>query len=79
MEVIAYDSQGASVRKVTSTRSGDHNPNWNQYLNFGPGAWKYFKIRAWDSDLFFDNSLSSQQTVAVSVFHELIQYNVLSV
>lgn len=66
VEIIAYDSDGTSVRKTTSEKSGDESPDWNENLNFGTNTWKTFKIRVWDSDNNADDPLSSQQTVTIS-------------
>lgn len=69
VEIIVYRHDGTSVRKVTSTRNGNHNPTWNQWLNFGTDAWKTFKIRVWDDDDFLtfgDDYMSNQQTVTIS-------------
>ena len=66
VEVIAYNSEGTSVRRITSYKSGDQSPDWNQNLTFGFDAWKRFKIRVWDSDWNADDPLSNQQTVTIS-------------
>ena len=66
VEVIAYNSEGTSVRKITSTKNGDQSPDWNQNLYFGNDAWKRFKIKVWDSDWNADDALSNQQIVTIN-------------
>ena len=62
MEIIAIDENGRSVTKSTSYLSGDPNPDWNQWLNFGIRGWKQFKVRIYDSDYDADDALSNQIT-----------------
>ena len=62
MQVIAIDENGNSVTKSTSYLSGDSNPDWNEWLNFGTRGWKQFKVRIYDSDYDADDALSSQYT-----------------
>jgi len=66
VKVIAYDHDGQSVTKATHYLEGDHNPDWNKWLYFGKGAWKYFKIRVWDSDYNPDDALSNSETVTIT-------------
>ena len=66
LEVIAYDANGNSLRKRTSTKSGDQSPDWNEWLNFGTRAWRYFKVRVYDDDNNADDALSNQVTWTVS-------------
>ncbi|XP_064402748.1 zinc metalloproteinase nas-14-like [Halichondria panicea] len=62
MEFIAVDRFGNSRRLTTSVRSGTHNPNWDQSLNFGYRAWRYFRVRVYDSDNNADDAMSSSET-----------------
>ena len=62
MEFIAEDANGNSVRKITSYKSGDQSPDWNESVDFGTRAWKKFKVRVYDSDYNADDPLSEQQT-----------------
>ena len=66
VEVIAYNLEGTSVRKITSTKNGDQSPDWNENLQFGFDAWKRFKIKVWDSDYNADDPLSNQQMMSIS-------------
>ena len=75
VEVIAYNTEGTSVRKTTSTLNNDLCPDWNQFLDFGAHTWKTFKIRVWDNDLIYDEGLSLQQTVSISTgVHSFISH-----
>ena len=65
VEIIAYNAEGSSVRRITSWKQEDQSPDWNQNLYFGTDAWKMFKIRAWDKDLDADDPLSHQWTLTV--------------
>ena len=65
VEVIAYNIKRTSVRRLTSWKGGDLSPNWYENLYFGQDAWKTFKVRVWDSDLYGDDPLSHQQTWTV--------------
>ncbi|XP_064387793.1 uncharacterized protein LOC135335979 [Halichondria panicea] len=62
MEFIAVDRFGNSRKLTTSVKSGNHNPNWNQSLNFGRRAWSYFRVRVYDSDNNADDAMSSSET-----------------
>lgn len=67
MEVIAYDAEGNSLRKTSSSVSGDQSPDWNEWLLFGECAWKRFKVRIYDDDgILSDDPLSSQRTWTLS-------------
>ena len=79
VEVIAYNSEGTSVRRITSSKGGDQSPDWYENLYFGQDAWKTFKIRVWDSDLNADDPLSRQRTLTVQPgSHFRIRYNCYS-
>ena len=79
VEIIAYNSEGTSVRKITSSKGGNHNPNWNENLHFGQDTWKTFKVRVWDSDSNADDPLSHQSTLTVqSGSHVDIHFNCYS-
>ena len=79
VEIIAYNSEGTSVRRITSSKGGNHNPNWNENLYFGTDAWKTFKIRVWDKDLNADDALSHQWTLTVQPgSHVHIRFNCYS-
>ena len=65
VEVIAYNSEGTSVRRVTSSKGGDQSPDWNEHLFFDSDAWKTFDVRVWDSDSNADDPLSRQWTWTV--------------
>ena len=66
VEIIAYNSEGTSVRRTTSTKGGYQSPDWNQTLYFGKDAWKRFKVKVWDSDWNADGALSNQHTVTIT-------------
>ena len=79
VEIIAYNSEGTSVRRITSSKGGDQSPDWYENLYFGQDAWKTFKIRVWDSDLNADDPLSRQRTLTVQPgSHFRIRYNCYS-
>ena len=42
MEFIAIDRFGRSVRMASRIIGGNHDPEWNQVLNFGSRAWRVF-------------------------------------
>ena len=67
MEIIAEDADGNTVRMRTRYIGGNHNPNWNQRLDFGRRAWKKFKVRVYDDDDNADDPLSSQHTRDLSI------------
>lgn len=60
MEIIAVDGEGTSVTKYTSYIQSNPNPNWNEWLNFGKGSWKLFKVRVYDIDYYTSDALSDQ-------------------
>ena len=62
LEVIAYDSDGNSLRKTSSYASGDQSPDWNEWLEFGKHSWKRFSVRVYDYDNFADDPLSRSYT-----------------
>ena len=62
LEVIAVDADGNSVRKITSVKGGDQDPDWNEWLYYGRRARKRFHVRVYDDDLNADDPLSSQHT-----------------
>nr|CCA61951.1 bone morphogenetic protein 1 [Suberites domuncula] len=66
MEFIAIDQNGNSVRKTTSAKGGDQNPNWYESHNFGYRAWKQLRVRVYDDDNNADDPLSNQQTLFLS-------------
>ena len=79
VEIIAYSSEGTSVRRITSSKGGDQSPDWNENLYFGTGTWRTFKIRVWDSDLNADDPLSRQWTLTAQPgSHVRIGYNCYS-
>ena len=45
VEIIAYNSEGTSVRRITLSKDGAQSPDWNENLYFGQDAWKIFQIR----------------------------------
>ena len=62
IEFIAIDVFGNSVRKITSIRRGDHNPNWYQWIYFGTRAWRQFWVRVYDDDYINgDDALSNRR------------------
>ncbi len=65
MEFIAVDRFGNSRRLTTSVKSGTHNPNWYQSLNFGRRAWSYFRVRVYDSDNNADDAMSNSVTYSL--------------
>ena len=67
MKIIAADENGNSVTKSTRELSGNTNPDWNQWLNFGRRAWKQFKVCIYDSDDNADDPLSNQYTWTVTL------------
>ena len=50
VEVIAYDSNGNSVVRQTGHVSGNQNPDWNQWLQFGTRTWSRFQVKVYDYD-----------------------------
>ena len=62
MEFIAYDVFGNSIQRTTSTDQGDDSPTWNENIDMGTRAWKKFKVRVMDNDVFSDDTLSSWHT-----------------
>ena len=65
MTVVAYDSDENSVTKHTDYIGGDHNPKWNEWLDFGTDTWRKFTIQVFDADDFLnggDESLSGVNT-----------------
>ncbi len=68
MEFVAVDVFGKTKRKNSRSVGGNHNPEWNQVLDFGYGAWKSIKIRVHDSDWGSDDALSAEQTVKVTKY-----------
>ncbi len=62
MEFIAVDRFGRTQRLTTSAKSGTHNPDWYQSLNFGRRAWSYFRVRVYDEDNNDDDALSNSMT-----------------
>ena len=68
MKFIATDKNGTSVEQTTSYKQGNHNPTWNEQMNFGTRAWKELKVRVYDKDLSYDDPMSSQQTLPLSCY-----------
>ena len=62
MEFIAYDVFGNSTRRITSTDQGNESPTWNENIDMRTRAWKKFKVRVMDNDIFSDDALSSWHT-----------------
>ena len=62
LQVVAYDINGYSSPKTTSTDRGDENPEWYQTLDFGVGMWTTFKVSVWDSNIGPDDRLSITHT-----------------
>ena len=70
LEVIAYDANGNSVRKISSYKGGDLSPDWNEWLDFGTREWKQFKVTVYDTDSprNADDPLSNQHTWNLSSY-----------
>ena len=62
LKVVAYDINGNSRTKKTSTDQGDEDPEWNETLDFGVGMWTKFEVSVWDNDVLSDDRLSSTHT-----------------
>jgi hypothetical protein len=79
MEVTAIDATGKSVTKNSKIVKGNHDPNWNQELDFGKGTWKTVRVRLYDSDTGGDDPLSDQNTYNIaSGSHKDIKFNCYS-
>ena len=63
---MEVDWFGLSVRMAGSSVGGNHNPEWNQVLNFGSRAWRLFSVKVYDVDWGGDNLLSNQQITMLS-------------
>ena len=63
LKVVAYDINGNSRTKKTSTDQGDENPEWNETLDFGVGMWTKFEVSVWDADVGSDDRLSSTHSI----------------
>ena len=59
VKVVAYDINGRTTEDKTRHIQGDHNPDWNQSLDFGRDIWTRFEVSVWDKDIGFDDRLSS--------------------
>ena len=68
MKVIAIDEKNNLFKWSSTYKVDEHNPQWNDMINFGARKWKEFKVQVWDKDVFFDDPLSDQQTFMVSGF-----------
>ena len=66
MEIKAENADGITFTKRTEYLNNDRYPDWNEWLNFGIGAWKKYKVRVYDDDYGADDPLSDQYTRTVS-------------
>ena len=48
VEIIAYNSEGTSVRRITLSKERDQIIDWNENLYFGQDAWRTFQISICD-------------------------------
>ena len=62
LELQQWIIGGNSVTKRTDDDGGDESPEWNESLNFGTRAWKYFTVSVWDEDDNPDDALSAAYT-----------------
>ena len=46
VEIIANNSEGTSVCKITSTKGGDQSPDWNENLRFGADTGKKIQVKS---------------------------------
>ena len=61
VEIIAYNSEGTSLWRITSWKGGDQSSDWNDNnLYF---AWKTFKVRVWDSNSNTDSPSSLSPSI----------------
>lgn len=77
MQVTAVDEDGNSVTKRTRYIQGNHNPVWNQWLQFGTRTWKKFTVRVYDDDYNADDLLCGEMTVDLTALGSRIgmRYN----
>ena len=68
MEVIAFDEAGNSYRKRTREKSGDQNPDWYEWLDFGASSWIQFNVQLYDDDDNADDPLSPILYVPLSSY-----------
>lgn len=50
MEVVAVNDRGDTLRRITRTVSNNHNPIWNQVMDFGRSTWIEILVRVYDDD-----------------------------
>ena len=62
MEFVAIDGKGTEVTQYTSYVESSTNPDWNEWLYFGKGSWKLFKVSVYDIDYYTSDALSDQYT-----------------
>ena len=66
MEIIAVDEEETAVTKYTSYVQSNPNPDWNEWIEFGKGSWKFFQIRVYDIDYYTSDALSDPYTWSVA-------------
>lgn len=45
------------VSRDTRSIKNDHDPDWNEYLYYGCGYWKFIEVTVWDKDSGKDDNL----------------------
>lgn len=55
LEFTAFTCNGASTTLSTSVINNEHNPVWNEALDFGVDKWRSLLVGVWDEDIGQDD------------------------
>ena len=65
IRLTAVDSSRNHYYRTSSVISNTRNPTWNEWIPFSDRDWYLFRIRVWDDDYFWDDSMTLSETFLV--------------
>jgi hypothetical protein len=57
--VEAYDIEGNAKSLSTRVELNTHDPQWNEWLNFGEDSWSRLSVTIYDDDGYSDDLMSN--------------------
>ena len=74
VELTAIDNNGNKIMKKSSEKHGT-DPIWNQWIYFGNGEWRFFRIQVWDDDSGSDDEMTLSETVPIKAgYHSSLKH-----
>ena len=60
---------------IRSSEKHGKDPIWNQWIYFGSGEWRFFRIQIWDVDSGSDDEITQSETVPIKAgYHSFLKH-----